>query len=221
MRIGVGLCVGTMVTELLALSGQTLALTGFMGSKRRWARELAATAYGPEKFDRVIAVDAGPWGDVWATLTDATQRARVIERLYALDKQGTARELWGELVSEAPSEDPARRVAQYLCVQSRVSNNLPVWWEHGETAQTGATPDEVSTSGGGGEFVVSHPNNPSGPRRRARCKGLKPKGDAVARAGVGDANEALAEGPLRLRGAPAWQPHEPLARRGRRRSGEG
>lgn len=149
MRIGVGLCVGTMVTELLALSGQTLALTGFMGSKRRWARELAATAYGQEKLDRVIAVDAGPWGDVWTVLTDAAQRARVIERLYALDKQGTARELWGELVSEAPSEDPARRVAQYLCVQSRVSNNLPVWWERGETAQLGVTPVEMSTSGGG------------------------------------------------------------------------
>lgn len=221
MRIGVGLCVGTMVTELLALSGQTLALTGFMGSKRRWARELAATTYGPEKLDRVIAVDAGPWGDVWTVLTDDAQRARVIERLYALDKQGTARELWGELVSEPPSEDPARRVAQYLCVQSRVSNNLPVWWERGEAVPAGDAPGDAPMGGGGGEFVVSHANNPAGPRRAARCKGLKPKGDAAARAGVGDANEALAEGALCLRGTPTWQPHEPLARRGRRRSGGG
>ena len=158
MTIGVSLCAGTLAVELHQLC-RLGPLTGFMGSKRRWAAELGAAVYGDTKPERLIVVDAGPWGDVWKTLADATQRARVVERLLKLDAQGTLKDLWPELVAEAPSEDAARRVAQYLCVQSRVSNSLPVWWEPGDAEQS-AAPLDVSIEGGGG-FVISHPNNPA------------------------------------------------------------
>lgn len=146
MTIGVSLCAGTLAVELHQIC-RLGPLTGFMGSKRRWAGELGAAVYGDTKPERLIVVDAGPWGDVWKTLSDPTQRARVVERLLKLDAQGTLKDLWPELVAEAPSEDAARRVAQYLCVQSRVSNSLPVWWEPGEAEQPTA-PLDVSIGGG-------------------------------------------------------------------------
>lgn len=178
MKIAVDLCAATLAVSLHHLCGLP-PLTGFMGSKRRWAPELADAAFGRGRLDRVIAVDAGPWGDVWVTLTNSIQRARVVARLRELDGMGTLKELWPELVAESPSEDPARRVAQYLGVQARATNNLPVWWEPGHPAPEApaATPGEevgLDTSTRG-SYVISHPNNPAGPRRPARCKGIKPK----------------------------------------------
>lgn len=161
MTIGVSLCAGTLAVELYQLCRQG-PLTGFMGSKRRWAPELGAAVYGNTKPERLFVVDAGPWGDVWTTLADPIQRARVVERLLKLDAQGTLKDLWAELVAEAPSEDAARRVAQYLCVQSRVSNSLPVWWEPSKAEQP-AAPLDVSTEGGLRHQPSQQPGRPSTP----------------------------------------------------------
>ena len=133
MKVAVELCAATLAVSLHHLCGLP-PLTGFMGGKRRWAAELADAAFGRGRLDQVIAVDAGPWGDVWMTLTNSAQRARVVARLRELDERGTLKDLWPELVAEAPSDDPARRVAQYLCVQARVTNSLPVWWEPAQSA---------------------------------------------------------------------------------------
>lgn len=122
----VELCCGTAALSLWALARRR-PLTGFMGSKRRDAENLC-DLLGARDPDRVLLVDAGPWGDVWTTLRDDDLRAQTVECLLALDAEGDLVEVWRALVLEPPPTDPAERVAQYLCLQSRAAGCIPIWW---------------------------------------------------------------------------------------------
>lgn len=69
MTTFVELCAGTAEVSLRILDPLAtgwLGLTGFMGSKKRWGGDIAALLGG--RPDRILLVDAGPWGDVWTVL---------------------------------------------------------------------------------------------------------------------------------------------------------
>lgn len=121
------LCAGTASVSLWAMAGID-PLTGYMGSKRADRSRLVRMLLGNARPDRVVLVDAGPWGDVWVTLRNADQRRAVAEVLREWDAAGDLVEVWPWLVQCAPPTDPARRVAQYIALQSRAAGCIPVWW---------------------------------------------------------------------------------------------
>lgn len=125
-------------------------LTGFMGSKRRWAR-LLASALVVEEIERLVLIDAGPWGDVWQTLADPELRAETRAILEELDADPLD-ELWPILVEKPPPKNPAERAAQYLCLQARSAGTIPIWynptlarWE----SPTGSRTEDAHARGGG------------------------------------------------------------------------
>jgi hypothetical protein len=126
----VELCAGTAAVSLRALAGRPVQpLTGFMGGKRRWASTLASMlGHGTEAPDRVVLVDAGPWGDVWTVLLEREHR-REVARIFRHDwGEMDPHELWRGLVALPPPEAPAARVAQYLWLQARSAGTIPIWW---------------------------------------------------------------------------------------------
>lgn len=135
----VELCAGTASVSLWAMA-RLPPLTGYMGSKRRWASTLVH-ALGVDRPDRVVLVDAGPWGDVWTVLRDPAQRWRVAAQLDAWVAQDV-HVLWSRLSAEPPPADaPAWRVAQFLWLQARAAGTIPVWWSgehHSWRSPTGA-----------------------------------------------------------------------------------
>lgn len=124
----VELCAGTASVSLWAMA-RCSPLTGYMGSKRRWASALVQ-ALEVDRPDRVVLVDAGPWGDVWSVLQSHEQRWRVAAQLDAWVGQDLPA-LWARLVVEPPPDaQPAWRVAQFLWLQARAAGTIPVWWSH-------------------------------------------------------------------------------------------
>lgn len=123
----VELCAGTAAVSLWAL-GRCAPLTGYMGSKRRWADDLVAML-DADRPARVVLVDAGPWGETWKTLRDADARrevAALFDRWEASGERPNA--LWSRLVAVPPYEDPVDRAAQYLWLQARSAGTIPMWW---------------------------------------------------------------------------------------------
>lgn len=121
----VELCAGTASLSLWVL-GRGKPLVGYMGSKRRFSDLLASYLCGSERPDRVVLVDAGPWGDAWQTLRAPGARidcARLLRAWAAEDPSA----LWRRLLVP-PAEDPVARVAQYLWLQGRSAGTIPVWW---------------------------------------------------------------------------------------------
>lgn len=148
----VELFAGTASVSLWCLGGPSrpfAPLVGYLGSKRRLAsllgRVLGFEARPP---DRVLLVDAGPWGDAWTVLRDRHMRAQVAELLANNWATWDVAELWQHLVQAAPSDtDHPHRVAQFLWLQARAAGCIPVWWsaEHGRwRSPTGAVDPERS-----------------------------------------------------------------------------
>lgn len=144
----VELCAGTASVSLWALA-RVRPLTGYMGSKRQDAA-LLCTLLDARDPDRVTLVDAGPWGDVWTTLRDASGRRGVVACLRALDKQGTLPAVWPSLLSP-PTQDSCQRAAQYLCLQSRSAGCIPIWWnsERGRWESPSGSRTETAHQRGG------------------------------------------------------------------------
>lgn len=142
----VELCAGTAAVSLWAL-GRRAPLTGFMGGKRRWAAALVH-ALEVDRPDRVVLVDAGPWGDAWASLRSAETRCDVADMLETWACHDLE-DLWRRLVAEPPSPDAPLRVAQFLWLQARSAGCIPVWWS-GERweSPTGSRTEAAHTRGG-------------------------------------------------------------------------
>lgn len=138
----VELCAGTAAVSLCAIAGHPVQpITGYMGGKRRWAPRIVS-ALGFDTFrrpGRVLLVDGGPWGEVWASVQ--RDRRAVVRALgdLAVIFGDDACAAWPILVAEPPAHDLAERVARYLVMQARSANCIPVWWD-GErwTSPTGA-----------------------------------------------------------------------------------
>lgn len=153
----VELCCGTASVSLWALA-QARPLTGYMGSKRRWA-PLLVEALGVAAPERVILCDAGPWGDLWQTLQQGgpqlrTELARVLE---GWDRH-PLQDLWRDCVSSGPMPDPILRAAQFLFLQARSAGAIPVWWcperERWESPTGSRT--EIAHQRGGGALALRH-----------------------------------------------------------------
>jgi hypothetical protein len=147
------LCAGTASLSLWAL-GQHVPLTGYMGSKRRWA-SLLVDALGVRDPDHVVLVDAGPWGDVWSVLRLEAGRAATLAALLNLDaclvNHGPAR-AWSVSL-EPPHEEPGRRVAHFLWLQARSAGTIPVWWDASNgrwESPTGSRTEAAHARGGTG-----------------------------------------------------------------------
>lgn len=132
----VELCAGTAAVSLWLL-GEIGPLTAFMGSKRRWRQDIV-THMRISQPDRVVLVDAGPWGDVWCNLTQPAIRERVValltqwQHIVAVmpDPQPKAVvRVWQVLAQHQPADDPATRTAQYLWMQAYAVGGVPVWWD--------------------------------------------------------------------------------------------
>ncbi len=146
----VELCAGTASLSLWAL-GRVVPLTGYMGSKRRWAG-LLTEALGADDPDRVVLVDGGPWGDVWTVLQRRELRQAVAEVLLDLDAVVVAKgtpAAWQKCL-EPPSFDPVRRVAYFLWLQARSAGTIPVWWSGTRwESPTGARTEAAHARGNG------------------------------------------------------------------------
>ena len=157
----VELCAGTASVSLWAM-GRAVPLTGYMGSKRRWAPQLVE-ALGVDHPDRVVLVDAGPWGDAWAVLRDPVLRARTAEVLDSWSGQ-TLTALWAWLVAQPPSQDSApMRIAQFLWLQARSAGTIPVWWsaEASRWESPTGSRTEAAHSRGGSALSKRQKGNPS------------------------------------------------------------
>ncbi|MCA9570824.1 MAG: hypothetical protein KC656_23445 [Myxococcales bacterium] len=123
----VELCAGTASVSLWAL-GRCRPLTGFMGSKRRWAGQIVESLE-VDRPERVVLVDAGPWGDVWSVLQASDARAEVAAILDGWDAEDeTPHGLWRRMVDLEPPANAPERVAQYLWLQARSAGTIPIWW---------------------------------------------------------------------------------------------
>jgi hypothetical protein len=154
-RTLVELCAGTASVSLRALAGRPVhPLVGYMGSKRRWATQLAdLLGYGREVPDRVVLVDAGPWGDVWDVLRVREHRIAVANIFRYRWGDRDPHELWSWLVTLEPSANPAERVAQYLWLQARSAGTIPIWWNSQRSrweSPTGSRTEAAHERGGGG-----------------------------------------------------------------------
>lgn len=149
----VELCAGTASVSLWALA-RAAPLVGYMGSKRRLASTLChALDVEHHPPDRVVLVDAGPWGDVWNVLRDAKARADVVFLLRDRWNNEDPHDLWERLVRIDPYADPASRVAQYLWLQARSAGTIPIWWsaDHGRwESPTGSRTENAHARGGSG-----------------------------------------------------------------------
>lgn len=145
----VELCAGTAAVSLWAL-GRCVPLTGYMGSKRRWA-PLLVDALGCDHPDRVVLVDAGPWGDAWTVLREGAGRRAVVDQLTTWAGTPDMADLWAYLVASSPPVDqPAWRVAQFLWLQARSAGTIPVWWSGTRwESPTGARTEAAHNRGGG------------------------------------------------------------------------
>ncbi len=147
MTIGLELCAGTMVVGLSALAGHPVQpLIGYMGSKRRWAREIADLAFRGG-IDELIAVDGGPWGDAWATLVQPGQASLVAKVLWDWDRQGLLPDLWPTLAEQPPDADPVLRAARFLAIQGRTASNIPVWFDADRACWVAPTGSRAQVAG--------------------------------------------------------------------------
>lgn len=152
-RTLVELCAGTASVSLRALVGRPVPpITGYMGSKRRWAGVIAeALGYGTTRPDHVVLVDAGPWGDVWTHLRRAEVRREVAAQFAVVWRDREPHELWAELVRLPPPADDALRVAQYLWLQARSAGTIPIWWSTARErweSPTGSRTEKAHERGG-------------------------------------------------------------------------
>ncbi len=139
MTTFVELFAGTGAVSWQLLSPGTPPPTSYMGGKRRMAPTiLRALGLRPgQGCDRLVLVDAGPWGDVWRCLADR-RILDVADRLDAFAREmGSAptapNDLWMTLAKAGRPNDLIERAAAYLWLQARAPSGVPVWWSCGST----------------------------------------------------------------------------------------
>jgi hypothetical protein len=131
----VELCAGAAATTLRLLGGgRLLPPVSFMGGKRAYSADLLRILdVRREDVDRIILVDAGPWGWVWPLVFEAgAEVAGYLEQWDRdLDVEGP-RELWERLSVTGPpaaiADRSAWHAAQWLWLQARSASGVPVWW---------------------------------------------------------------------------------------------
>ncbi len=162
----VELCAGTAAVSLAALACRPIApLTGYMGGKRRWARQLVeALGFAGCAPDRVTIVDAGPWGDVWSVLRDRDRRRTTAHMLRTWGStMADPHALWQRMVAlPPPAGDDEWRVAQYLWLQARSAGTIPIWWSPERSrweSPTGARTELAHERGGTDATLRTKPNS--------------------------------------------------------------
>jgi len=192
----VELCAGTASVSLYALGRpgcRPAPLTGYMGSKRRWAADLCRIlGVADRQPDRVVLVDAGPWGDVWSSLREPETRRGVAQAFDFWDRRDLV-DLWAWLSSTPPTTtDPVFRVAQFLWLQARSAGTIPVWWsaDRGRWESPTGSRTEAAHFRGGSPLVAREKGRASrleGPAYQA--EGLErrraTRGGAAAQKGYG------------------------------------
>jgi hypothetical protein len=128
------LCSGAAsVTMRLLGGGRCLPPVSFMGGKRRYSAHLLQILKVERKdVDRIVLVDAGPWGWVWRCIFDWPEMtAHVLDTWDANLEEEPPRELWTRLsqLPLPPIEDrDGAHAAQWLWLQARSASGVPVWF---------------------------------------------------------------------------------------------
>lgn len=126
----VELCAGAGACTLRLLGGPDLVPpVAWMGGKRRYAADILG-ALDCWKADRIVLVDAGPWGWIWPLIFDERRAAQIGATLRGWEATADfdPRALWGRLKDKPPLAHPAERAAQWLWLQARSASGVPVFW---------------------------------------------------------------------------------------------
>lgn len=119
------------ITLRLVGSANIKPPVAWMGGKRRLAPVILRlmglrTSQGAQK---ILLNDAGPRGRVWPYLSTYRGAEMVAKVLDGWHHSGVPIHVrWEMLKDEGPRADPAEWVAQWLLLQSRSANGVPVFW---------------------------------------------------------------------------------------------
>ncbi len=144
----VELCCGFAAVSLCLLGGRgCVPPPPWLGGKRRFAPAILATwglvpGQGPDW--NYLWVDSGPPGDVWPVLLDPILSAAVAQVLRSWSGRDP-RELWEDLAGRPPAAELPERTAQWLWLQARSINAIPVFWSNERWAM-GAGPNQGDNS---------------------------------------------------------------------------
>lgn len=134
MTTYVELCAGAAACTMRLLGGHRLIPPcSYMGGKRALSAELLRILdVRRDEVERIVLVDAGPWGWVWPILFGPTgeEVANLLETWDRnLDTEGP-RELWERLSAIEPGPGPRGywEAAQWLWLQARSASGVPVWF---------------------------------------------------------------------------------------------
>ncbi len=165
--------------------------------------------------DRLVLVDAGPWGDVWRLLA-ARRLPDVADQLDAFAERMSSaptapNDLWLALARGGRPEDAVERAAAYLWLQARAPSGVPVWWEDSAVMRLG---DDVHRNGvpkGGVHLSGGHARDaeplpagcaplrrPTGGRNGQAMAATAPSGISGLRQGKTGGREEPAYGPKTL-----------------------
>ena len=188
----------------------------WMGGKRRYARAIADAMGVPEgRPERVVLVDAGPWGWVWQILLDPF-RAELVGDVLRSWAGEHPRDLWGRLVSVPPPDDLYERAAQWLWLQARSASGVPIWWDGWKHTTSGRS-DPQSLWGRFGENNAGRWKASNDPVPA----GQKALGDwQQADHGTGRAQRATQTGGDWQQGSAEGRSPQPAGQRGTWRMGE-
>lgn len=181
---------GAAACALRLVGGPGLAPpVAWMGGKRRLAAAILGAIGVPEgRPARVLLADAGPWGWVWPLLLEASSAAAVASVLRSWsDEDPTV--LWDRLAAVPPADEIHERAAQWLWLQARAAQGVPVWWNEWRWVASNGHGDPVAAgqkSIGGWRVGKSQGRTSD---QRAWQKGYKPAwrmGEEVTKARRGD-----------------------------------
>lgn len=128
------LCAGSAAVSLAWLRAGAVPPIGYQGSKRAFAEPilnafgLAPGGAGPD--DRVILVEAGPWGEAWQHWRTPGGRVDTCSRLCAWAAE-EPRVLWDRLRRAPVPVDCAERVTVWVALQYWSFRSKPVTVEGG------------------------------------------------------------------------------------------
>lgn len=158
-----------------------------MGGKRRYSAHLLQILEVERRdIDRVVLVDAGPWGWVWrAIFAWPETTAMVLDSWDANLANEPPRELWTRL-SQIPLPPPDERAgehaAQWLWLQARSASGVPVWfgpdldrtWETWRGGYKDETEQGMFQKGGAhAERFESQPKERDAPSAAAQARGFR------------------------------------------------
>jgi len=160
------LCCGSAAVSMAALGQKPPA--PYMGGKARFARAILHHMEVTSKPRKVLLVDAGPWGDVWHTLSRSTRsQLDVVERLKDLIAVEDIGDAAKALARESVPECRVEHAARFLLLQQLSWRSKAVWEHDGSWVWAGLSETHAYGLAGTPRFGGVAPQAPGMPQRVA------------------------------------------------------